>query len=310
MPGSFFGQWLRYRDYLDKDPINAAAFPGYDDALREAIFAEPTRLATHLIQTNQPITNLLNSDRTFLNRDLARHYGGELEQQFKRQAKNQVRSPLSTDSLWRPVSGLKQSGRGGLFGMAVVLTKNSAGERPSAVKRGFWSVHHLLGQHFPPPPADVPELPASEKDASRTLRELLAAHVADAQCAMCHKHFDGLGLAMEGFDAIGRLRTKDRGGRAIDDVALLPNGETAKGIPGLIGYIERHRQQDFVRTMCRKFLGYALGRSVQLSDQPLLKEMETALAENEYRFSTLFEVVIRSPQFRNQRGRDFVRVAH
>jgi len=167
-------------------------------------------------------------------------------------------------------------------------------------------VHHLLGQHFPPPPADVPELPKSEKAAKSTIRELLAAHVSAAQCALCHKHFDSLGLAMEGLDPIGRSRTKDSGGRSIDNVAELPNGESVKGIPGLIDYIEEHRRQDFVRTMCRKFLGYALGRSVQLSDQPLLTEMELALAKNGYRFSVLFEVVVRSPQFRKQRGRDFV----
>lgn len=297
----FFGQWLRFRDYLSKDPINAAAFPGYDEPLRAAMFEEPVRLASYLIQTDQPITELLNSDVTFVNRALAKHYGGELEKQYQQQ------SASSKDGqAWYPVSGLRQAGRGGLFGMAVILTKNSAGQRTSPVKRGFWSVHHLLGQHFPPPPANVPELPKSEKAATSTIRELLAAHVSADQCALCHKHFDSLGVAMEGFDAIGRLRTKDSAGRPIDNVAELPNGDSAKGIPGLIDYIEGHRRADFVRTMCRKFLGYALGRSVQLSDQPLLTEMETALEKNGYRFSVLFEVVIRSPQFRQQRGRDFV----
>ncbi len=310
----FFGQWLRYRDYLSKDPINAAAFPGYDDELRQAIFEEPVHLATDLIQTDQPVTNLLTSDVTFVNRRLAKHYGAEIEQQYSSQvakaaAEHARRGHAAADhrdQSWYRVNDLRKLGRGGLFGMAVVLTKNSAGDRTSPVKRGFWSVHHLLGQHFPPPPADIPELPKSEKDAPHTIRDLLASHVADTKCAMCHKHFDGLGLAMEGFDAIGRARTTDLAGRAIDDVAKLPNGETAEGIPGLVDYIDQHRRQDFIRTMCRKFLGYALGRSVTLSDQLLLDEMETALEKNENRFSVLFEVVVRSPQFRNQRGRDFV----
>ena len=296
----FFGQWLRYRDYLSKDPINADAFPGYDDELRQAIFEEPVRLATHLIQTDQPIIELLQSDVTFVNRRLAKHYGGDLERQY-------IRAVASDPTReWHQVSGLKQAGRGGLFGMAVVLTTNSAGERTSPVKRGFWAVHHLLGQHFPPPPADVPELPASEKGATKTIRELLATHVEEAQCAMCHKHFDSLGLALEGFDPIGRARTTDAAGRPIDHVATLPSGEVATGIPGLIEYIDRHRREDFVRTLCRKFLGYALGRSVQLSDQSLLAEMEQSLSENEYRFSVLFEVVVKSPQFRRQRSKNFL----
>ena len=296
----FFGQWLRYRDYLAKDPINAEAFPGYDDELRVAMSAEPVRLAMYLIQNDKPITNLLNSDMTFVNGRLAKHYGGGLEKQFLAAVRD------APDQAWHPVTGLKAAGRGGLFGMGIILTKNSAGERTSPVKRGFWSVHHLLGQHFPPPPADVPELPKTEEGATRTIRDLLAAHVSDAQCALCHTHFDSLGLAMEGFDPIGRLRTKDRSGRLIDNRAELPNGEFAEGIPGLIDYISEHRRRDFVRTLCRKFLGYALGRSVILSDQPLLTAMELALENSDYRFSILFEAVVCSPQFRKQRGRDFV----
>lgn len=310
----FLGQWLRYRDYLSKDPINAEAFPGYSDELREAMFAEPVKLATWLIQEDRPITDLLTTDTTFLNGTLARHYGGPIAQQYNEKvakwtAEHQRRGTktnVKPDEVWHQVSGLREAGRGGLFGMGVILTKNSSGERTSPVKRGFWTVHHLLGQHFPPPPADVPELPKNEKEAAKTIRELIADHTANPRCAMCHTHFDSLGMALEGFDPIGRTRTKDLAGRPIDDLAVFPNGETAKGIPGLIEYVEENRRDDFVKTFCRKFLGYALGRSVMLSDQPLLTEMEEALAQNNYRFSVLFETVVRSPQFRQQRGREFV----
>ena len=294
----FFGQWLRYRDYLSKDAINAASFPGYDDDLRRAMFEEPVRLATFLIQEDKPITDLLNSDTTFINGRLAKHYAGEIARQY---------NSRSTDPAeWHQVAGLREMGRGGLFGMGVILTKTSKAERTSPVKRGFWTVHHLLGQHFPPPPVDVAELPPNEKQATKTIRELIVAHTAEPKCAMCHVHFDSLGMALEGFDPIGRARTKDLAGRAIDNVAILPSGKTAKGIPGLIEYIEQHRRQDFVRTLCRKFLGYALGRSVVLSDRPLLDEMEATLKKNDYHFSILFESVVRSPQFRRQRGSEYL----
>lgn len=306
----FFGQWLRYRDYLAKDPINAATFPGYDDELRQAMFDEPTRLAAWLIQEDRPVTELLDSDITFVNGRLANHYGGEIARQYQDQSRvweekfkaQGQKSPMQPEQRWLRVAGLRAQGRGGLFGMAVILTKNSAGERTSPIKRGFWTVHHLLGKHFPPPPADVPELPPGEKQAQKTIRELIAAHTDDQKCAICHRHFDSLGMAMEGFDPIGRSRSQDLAGRPIDNVAVLPNGDKAEGVTDLIDYIRDQRRDEFVHTLCRKFLGYALGRSVILSDEPLLAEMQAELEKNDYRFSVLFETVVRSPQFRTQRG--------
>ncbi len=319
----FFGQWLRYRDYLAKDPIPANTFPGYDAALREAMFEEPTRLITHLIQQDEPVDELLHSDATFVNETLARFYGGELEKQFRKLAERASDGRLNpslarpANQEWHRVEGLRNIGRGGLFGMPVILARNSVGQRTSPVKRGFFVVHHVLGQHFPPPPADVPELPKSEKESAKTIREMLAQHTTKRSCAMCHVHFDGLGLTMEGFDAIGRARKKDLGGRDVQTVGSLPpsplsplpegegKGVRVEGISGLIDYVGKRRRQDFERNLCRKFLGYALGRSVVLSDEPLLQEMQKNLGA-ERRFSVLFETVVLSPQFRRQRGRDFV----
>jgi hypothetical protein len=309
----FFGQWLRYRDYLAKDTIPANTFPGYDAGLREAMFEEPTRLITHLIRQDAPVDELLHSDATFVNETLAKFYGGAIETQFrkrfaergdglKRAGQSTTRDPKTE---WHRVEGLRNAGRGGLFGMPVILAGNAVGQRTSPVKRGFWVVHHVLGQHFPPPPAEVPELPKSEKESAKTIREMLAQHTTNRSCAMCHVHFDGLGLTMEGFDAIGRTRTKDLAGRAVQSVGPLPNGKNAEGISGLIDYIESQRRQDFERNLCRKLLGYALGRSVLLSDEPLLQEMEKKLRA-ERRFSVIFETVVLSPQFRKQRGRDYV----
>jgi hypothetical protein len=310
----FFGQWLRYRDFLSTDPVPAGTFPGYDAALRKAMFEEPTRLIAHLIQNDQPLNELLHSDATFVNETLAKYYGGPIEEQFRAKRADDLKrrglsAPTDPKADWYRVEGLRSAGRGGLFGMPVILTKNSAGQRTSPVKRGFWVVHHLLGQHFPPPPADVGELPKTEKEATKTVRELLALHTTQRQCAMCHVHFDGLGLTMEGFDAIGRSRTKDLAGRAIQAVGSLPGdknaGKNVDGIGGLIDYVEKSRLQEFERNLCRKVLGYALGRSVMLSDQSLLEEMENKL-RTERRFSVLFETIVLSPQFRQQRGRDFV----
>jgi hypothetical protein len=290
----FFGQWLGHRDFLSQESVNREVFRHFDDELKQAMFDEPTRVITDLIQNDRPVTDLLSSNSTFVNARLAKHYGVPFSK------------PDGDDNLWSQVDGLNEKGRGGLLGMAVFLAKNSQPERTSPVKRGFWVFHKVLGQHIPAPPADVAVLPKSETDTNgKTIRELLKLHTDDAKCARCHVRFDPIGLAMEGFDATGRARSKDLAGRPVDNVVQLPNGQEARGVPEFAEYLATHRRDDFVRTLCRKFLGYALGRSLLLSDQPLLEKMQTNLKENDYCFSSLFETVVLSPQFRNERCRDF-----
>ena len=287
----FFGQWLGYRDFLTQEAVNRQAFPAFDDALKQAMFEEPTRAITELIQRDRPITAILDADSTFVNKKLAQHYGLP----FKGSADE-----------WESVSGLRQQGRSGVLGMAVFLTKNSQPQRTSPVKRGFWVVHKLLGEHIPPPPADVAVLPAKETDTNgKTIRELMKLHVEDMKCARCHERFDPVGLAMEGFDPIGRSRAKDGAGRKIDDAVSLPTGQVAKGIPEFGDYLAKNRKADFEKTLCQKFLGYAFGRSLQLSDQPLLNAMRETLLATDGKLSALFELVVISPQFRNQRCLDF-----
>jgi hypothetical protein len=291
----FFGPWLRYRDFLQQESVNRKVFPAFDEALKQAMFEEPTRLATWLIQQDRSVLDLLGSDTTLVNKRLAQHYNLPL--------------PASSSD-WAEASGMHQQGRSGLLGMAVFLTRNSQPQRTSPVKRGFWVVHHLLGEHIPPPPADVVALPATETDTSgKTIRQLMASHTEDAKCARCHRRFDAVGLAMESFDAVGHSRSKDLAGRPIDNLVDLPNGKQAHGVADFAQYLAAERADDFTKTLARKFLGYALGRSLLLSDQPLLDTIEARLKENDFRFGTLFETVVCSKQFRNQRGRDFTTAA-
>jgi len=290
----FFGQWLQYRDFLEKESVNRQVFRDFDDALKQSMFEEPTRFATYLIQNNLSVTGLLHSDFTLLNKRLAQHYGLPFR---------------GAEGAWEKTDGILKQGRGGFLGMAVFLTKNSQPQRTSPVKRGFWVVHKLLGEHIPPPPPDVAVLPAKETDTKgKSIRELMVLHTDNMKCARCHQRFDPIGLAMEGFDPIGKSRTKDLAGRAIDNLVMLPSGAKAHGIPEFSKYLAEHRTLDFAKTLCRKFLGYALGRSLELSDMVLLEKMQADLEKNDYRFMTLFETVVTSPQFRNQRGREYMPV--
>ena len=164
-------------------------------------------------------------------------------------------------------------------------------------------VRRLLGEHIPPPPPNVPDLPETEEGGNQSLREQLAAHRDHPNCAACHDRFDGIGLAFEGYGPIGELRQQDLGGRPVDNTAVFPGGENGTGVAGLKQYLSRHRQAEFIDNLCRKLFSYALGRQLLLSDEPTITGMKAALKKADYRFSSLVESIVTSRQFRYQRGR-------
>jgi hypothetical protein len=150
----------------------------------------------------------------------------------------------------------------------------------------------------------VPKLPDDEADATLTMRQLVERHRSDARCARCHDRIDPFGFALEGFDAIGRRRQQDLGGRPVDTRATTRDGASFDGIDGLRHYLLTDRRDAFLRQFARKLLGYALGRAVQLSDEPLLADIRAGWPANGYRFSFLLEKILCSRQFLDVRGRE------
>jgi hypothetical protein len=254
------------------------------------MFEEPVRFFEHVIRDNSSVLDLLYGNYTFVNPVLARHYG--------------IPDVTGTKDDWVRVDDAEKYGRGGLLPMAVFLTQSSPGLRTSPVKRGFWVVRRLLGEVIPPPPPKVPELPQDEAKTDAPLREVLAQHRSNPVCAGCHARFDVFGLALEGYGPVGEARTKDLAGRAIDASATFPGGVAGSGVRGVQAYIKARRQQDFLDNISRKLLSYALSRSLQLSDDPVVEQMMAALNTKENRFGSLVETIVTSPQFLNRRRSD------
>ena len=187
--------------------------------------------------------------------------------------------------------------------MASMLSKESGASRTSPVLRGNWVVETMLGETLPQPPAKVPDLPDNETDTNGlTVRPLVEKHRQVASCAVCHDRSDPFGFALESFDAIGRLRQKDLAGRPIDTRVVLKDGTRFNGIGGLRNYLLTERRDQFVKQFCRKLLGFALGRSVELSDEPLLQQIQKDLKANDYRLSVVVRAIVTSRQFRYHRG--------
>lgn len=287
----FGANWLDFRRFQQHNSVDRERFPTFTDELRQAMFEEPIRFLVDLLQNDRSILECLHGDHTFVNLELARHYGFST-------------AGLETNQ-WARRDGLAEFGRGGLLPMSVFLTNNSPGLRTSPVKRGYWIVRRLLGEHIPSPPPNVPELPNDEADfRDVSLRELLAKHREHKSCAVCHDRFDAIGLAFEGYGPIGELRHQDIGGRPVDTAVTLPGGVKANGIEDLREYLKSHREQEFVDNLCRKLLSYALGRSLQLSDEPLIEELKKELARNDHRIGGLITRIVVSPQFLKKRGRE------
>ncbi len=286
----FGGNWLDFRRFEELNTVDRERFASFTNELRQAMFEEPVRFLLDVFQTNRSILDCLYANDTFVNPVLAKHY--------------EMPELNVGPNDWVRVADANRYDRGGLLPMAVFLTKNAPGLRTSPVKRGYWVVKNVLGERIPPPPAAVPELPKDEAKLDLPLREMLAHHREDPSCAACHARFDSLGLVYECFGPIGERREKDLAGHPVDVHATFPGGSEGAGFDGLRKYIRDHRQNDFVENLCRKLLAYSLGRSLMLSDDITIQEMRGKLIDNDYRFDSLIESIVTSPQFLTKRGHD------
>ncbi len=284
----FGTQWIHVRGFDEHNEKNEKLFPAFTPDLRSAMNEEGIRFFQDLFQADRKVTDLLDSDATFLNETLAKHYG----------------IPGVAGPEWRRVEGVNRYGRGGILGFASVQAKQSGASRTSPVLRGNWVVETLLGEKLPKPPPNVPKLPEEEGTEKLTTRQLTERHVSEASCATCHVRIDPFGFALEKYDPIGRRRDKDFGGLALDSKAKLRDGSEFDGIDGLRNYLLSKKQDVIVRLFCKRLLGFALGRSVTLSDTSVLDEMVAELKKADGRVSAAVRVIVASPQFRMVRGAD------
>ena len=280
----FACQWIHVHDFDLNIKKSAKQFPEFTK-LRGDMYEETIRFFADLFQHDRSLLELLDADHTFVNKRLGDFYG----------------IPGLKGDGWRRVDGVRKYGRGGVLGLATTLATQSGATRTSPILRGNWISEVLLGERLPRPPKNVPQL-ADEVPVGLSERQLIERHSSDAACAKCHSRIDPFGFALEHYDAIGRRREKTAGGVAIDSKTTLPDGTKIDGLDGLRGYLLKQRREAFLRQFCRKLLGYALGRELQLSDRPLVDEMLKRLVGNNYRFSVAVETIVTSGQFRMIRG--------
>jgi len=277
----FAAQWLRLQDAKLVRPDHHF-YSYWDTTLTEAMVRETELFFDSLVRADRPITDLLTADYTYVNERLARHYG--------------IPNVLGED--FRRVT-LTDPNRRGILGQGSVLLLTSIADRTSPVLRGKWVMEVLLASPPPPPPPNVPALDDSVKSTvggkMLSTRERMEEHRKNPACNSCHRVIDPLGLALENFDVTGAWRIKDNE-VSIDSAGELYDGTKMAGPNGLRNALLKNKEI-FLQTFTENLMTYALGRRVEFSDMPAIRQIVREAAKNDYRTSSFFLSVIKTPAF-------------
>ena len=281
---NFFSQWLQVRNVWLLTPDANRKYPWFDDNLRTAFVKETELFLESQLQEDRSAVDLLTADYTFLNEQLARHYG--ISDVY--------------GSHFRRVT-LTDPNRWGLLGKASILAVTSYPHRTSPTIRGKWLLENILSAPVPPPPPTVNTTLEDAKTVKTTsVREMLEQHRRNPACASCHARMDPLGFGLENFDAIGQWRTKD-GEAPIDASGILLDGTKVDGPVALRGALVAQKEQ-FVKAVTEKLLMYALGREIESYDAPAIRAIMRAAAADDYRWSSAILAIVNSNPFQMRRA--------
>lgn len=259
---SFAHQWL-HMDRLDFFQFDFRKYPRFDESVKASARQEVYETIRSIITEKRPLADLLNSDHVVIDNLLANYYGLD---GVKHDGFQKVKLPAD-------------SPRGGLLGMAAIHAMGSDGTRSSPVERGAWVLRYILDDAPPPAPPNVPQLSRLEGKLLGP-REIINAHMEEAQCAQCHRKIDPIGFGLENFDAAGlwresmtltqvvKKKVRKKKEIQIDTSGTLPDGAV------FANYFEMRDQiakQDdaFERGFAEALIEYGLGRPYGFSDESL-----------------------------------------
>ncbi len=277
---NFAGQWLYLRDLAN---VQTEA-KNFDANLRQAFRRETEMFFGAIVREDRSLLNLVDSDFTYVDERLARHYG----------------IPNIRGSYFRRISLGPDSPRRGLLGQGSLLTVTSVATRTSPVTRGKWILENFLGTPPPQPPPNVETNLEQDAKATKpkTLRGRLEMHRANPVCASCHKIMDPMGFALENFDLVGTWRELDSG-VPIDSSGQLADGSPLQGAADLRKAL-LSRSGAVMTTITTKLMTYALGRPLDYADMPTVRAVVRRAAANDNRFSSVLLGIVESDPFQKR----------
>ena len=289
----FAEQWFDLGG-MDRVAVNPEFYPGFDEALKDAMSEETRGVVREILQGDLSCLELLDSNWTWANRALAKHYG---------------LADLPPSASFQKVTLRPEERRGGILGHGSFLLSNSDGERAHPIKRAVWILDRLIDSPAAPPPPDVPELDAENPDlAGLTSAEKLAVHREKESCNNCHQGIDPWGIPLEHFDATGiwremspiRLRGKGQKQTRPDPLesgSTLPDGTKISDTESLRKYLHQNRRELFARSLVKRISSYATGRSLDYGDRHVVQTLTEDFIRNDYRLRHLIMALVESEIF-------------
>lgn len=275
---SFFSELfeLHRLDSLTKDP---SIFTHFSPELGALAREETLQVLERLIFVEDAdYRDLFTTERTWVDRRLAAIYG----------VRASVRDGFGEVVL--PREGLRR----GLLGQVSFLALRAHPVSSSATLRGKFIRQVILCGEVPPPPVNVNTALPEPSGTARTLRERVGEHLANDTCRACHRLMDPIGLGLESFDGIGRLRTEDNGA-PIDPTSELDGAAFAD--PWLLA--EGLREHPSVpRCLVRNFYRYATGNVESAGEVEQIDWLTRRFVASGHRVRALLTDIALSPGFR------------
>ena len=278
-------QWLEI-NRLESIGINISMYPNYTRFVKEDMAKETYHFFHEVLTKNLSIKNFIDSDFVMVNQNLAQFYG--------------IKDVYGSE--FRAVQVPRSMNRGGLLSQGSFLTGHSSGEDSHPIKRGVWLIEKILDNPPPEPPPNIP-LPDPEDPefAKLTVKQQLEKHRDKASCKNCHMKIDPWGVAFEQYDAIGLMRTQIKSKRGpskdVDAKSILPDGSKVEGISGLKKHLLEKEVDGLNRGVVKHLLSYALGRSLNFTDDEDIKKILKKVKDNNYQMHSVIESIVTSELF-------------
>ncbi len=270
----FASQWLSLDKFSVLEP-DRKRFPKLTRHTRAQLRQEPIEFVRYLIRNNLPVRNLIESDFIVANEAVASYYdlGDKTESGFQF-------IPI--------VHGRRELG--GLLSQAAIMAGLSDGRESNPVKRGAWVARRIIAEPPDDPPPNVPALKEDTRHLS--LRERLEQHRNQPGCMQCHSKIDPWGVALEEFDAGGRLKQQPADARS-----KLPDQTVVSGIIDFKRYLSQDRIDQVAFSVLKHLATYAAGRTLTYHELTSLRQEELGLRTSGYRMKDLIRLVVNSSLF-------------